>query len=782
MRVYMKTLIYWGSANGYHDRPRTELPTLMASAVAAADFNRDGYVDLALANRGTEGGDRHGYHLNRESYIYWNGARGFSTDRRTSIPSISAIDTAAGDLNGDEYPDLVLANNDEQNNSVYLYWGGAGGFSESRRWEHQGGDPVGVLLADLDGDSHLEMVLTHKDNRAEVWRGSKRGPAESAWMEVPTQGAVRARAADLNRDGSVDLVFANKKSETSYVYWGDPSGFDADRRLELPTLNASDAAVADFNRDGWMDLAFSNEHDGKTFDIPSYLYWNSPHGFHAAHRTELQGFGAVSTAAGDLNRDGHADLVLINRNSGSEDRIDTFIYWGNPYHYYSAASLTTLPNSSSPASVADFNQDGWVDIVMPHGLLYWGDPEGYDPERKLQLPVKRGTGTAVADLNRDGYLDLVLSTLKVEGTRYSSSASVVWGTGQGFDAEGATPLTLSTKITQSPTIADLDKDGHLDLIFPDVDSGRVEFFWGAKDGTYSNDRSSQLDVQPCSVVEVADLNEDGWLDLIVGGGWNTKEYGQPTREITILWGGQDGFDAARSLKLEAYDSLEHAVADLNRDGYLDLVVTNYHAYMTRTIPAFIYWGGADRTFSENRRSHLPAESSGALTVADFNQDGWMDIVVFNHLERGDHGAGTNIYWGGPEGYSFLRRQWVQTFGPHFGTRRDVGNIYHRKLEEEYFSSPLAIPAGRIPARLNWKAQTPHGTGLEFQLRSSADHSQLAAADWTGPDGTASAYTQPGSRIEVPAPHRWLQYRVVFTTPDGGNTAVLDEVSIDTKSP
>lgn len=776
--VYMKALIYWGSANGYHDRPRTELPTLMASGVTAADFNRDGYVDLAFANRGTEGGERHGYYLNRESYIYWNGPRGFNSERRTSIPSISAIDTAAGDLNGDDYPDLLLVNNDEQNKSVYLYWGSAEGFSETRRWEHQGGDPVGALLADLDMDGNLDLVLMHQDDRAQIWRGTDRGLGKAAGTELPTQKAMRGRSADLNRDGKIDLVFANQKSDTSYLYWGGESGFAPDRRLELPTQHATDVSLADFNRDGWIDVVFSNEYDDETFDVRSYLYWNGPTGFHSAHRTELQGFGPVSTSAGDLNRDGHTDLLLINRNSGSKNRIDTFIYWGNPYHHYSAASLSTLPDSSSAPSVADFNQDGWVDIVFPHGLLYWGSPDGYDPQRKLQLPVEGGTGTAVADLNRDGYLDLVVSTLKREGTNYSSSAKILWGADNGIESEGATQLTLATQITQSPTVADFNKDGYLDLVFPDVDSDQVDFFWGGEDGDYHQHRSSHLKVQPCSVVEVADLNDDDWLDLIVGGGWNVREFGQPTRMVTILWGGRDGFQLERSLQLEAYDSLEHAVADLNRDGSLDIVMSNYHAYLTRTIPAFIYWGGADRTFSEKRRSHLPAESSGALTVADLNQDSWMDIVVFNHLQRGDHGAGTNIFWGGPAGYSFSRRHWLQTFGPHFGTRRDVGNIYHRRLEEEYISVPLQIPTGKIPSRLGWRAQTPHGTGLQFQLRSATYESRLAASDWTGPEGAATSYKQPESPITIPPEHRWMQYRVLFTTPDGGNTAVLEEVSID----
>jgi hypothetical protein len=232
------------------------------------------------------------------------------------------------------------------------------------------------------------------------------------------------------------------------------------------------------------------------------------------------------------------------------------------------------------------------------------------------------------------------------------------------------------------------------------------------------------------------------------------------------------------LRLEAYDAIEQAVADLNKDGYLDIVMTNYHAGTTRTLPVFIYWGGPEGSYSESRRTSLPGESTSSVQVLDLNQDGWLDIIVSNHVDRGDHGAGTNIFWGGPKGYSYERRHWIPSFGSHFSVRYDVGNIYTRKLEEEYFSAPLPVPAGKVPSRLSWKASTPHGTAVKFQVRSAASKEGLTAAPWQGPPGTNSFYEKPEAALNVQTDHRWLQYRVVFSTPDGGSTPVLEEVIIE----
>ena len=308
----------------------------------------------------------------------------------------------------------------------------------------------------------------------------------------------------------------------------------------------------------------------------------------------------------------------------------------------------------------------------------------------------------------------------------------------------------------------------------------MEIFWGTAQGTFSRRHHSSLQVQPSSTVEVADLNADGWLDMIVGGGWDSEQFGRPTQHISILWGSREGYSEDRILRLEGYDPLEHAVADLNRDGFLDIVTSNYHAYFTRSIPAFIYWGSAEGSYSESRRSHLPAESSGALTVADLNQDGWYDIVVFNHLDQGDHGAGTYIYWGSPQGYSADRRHWIQTFGPHFGARKDIGNIYDRKLRETYRSAPLQLPEGKQASRLRWEAATPHGTGVQLQLRSAASESALAEAAWTGPKGKGDHFKDSGAALDLPGSHRWLQYHATLTTPNGGSTPVLEAVHIDVR--
>ena len=252
------------------------------------------------------------------------------------------------------------------------------------------------------------------------------------------------------------------------------------------------------------------------------------------------------------------------------------------------------------------------------------------------------------------------------GEKQKPTGFILWGGETGYDWSRRSELKLNTLISQSPTIADLNKDG-----FPGSGFLRRGQPSG---GALLGNGPRNLQPESSFLAPGPALLHGGGRRLecrrLVGHdrgrrlGFRAIRPADPTHLHPL--GSREGYSEDRILRLEGYDPLEHAVADLNRDGFLDIVTSNYHAYFTRSIPAFIYWGSAEGSYSESRRSHLPAESSGALTVADLNQDGWYDIAVFNHLDRGDHGAGTYIYWGGPQGYSADRRHWIQTFGPHFG--------------------------------------------------------------------------------------------------------------------
>ena len=208
-----------------------------------------------------------------------------------------------------------------------------------------------------------------------------------------------------------------------------------------------------------------------------------------------------------------------------------------------------------------------------------------------------------------------------------------------------------------------------------------------------------------------------------------------------------------------------------------MALSNYMSETTRALPLFIYWGDDIASFSNRRRTELPADSSAGIQTIDLNHDGYREIVIHNHLRDANHSINSAIYWNGPDGFSRRRRTMLPTFGPHFSQAVDPGNLYTRELEEEYVSPAVEIPAGKTPAELSWRSQEPHGAQLRFQVRMAVSRKALQDTSWSGPQGSDTYFETSGADLPLQQAGRLLQYRAVFQSPDGGAWPILDEVSI-----
>ena len=519
--------------------------------MAAADLNGDGYPDLVFANQGTERGlENISPPTSSDSYIYWGSATGFSPDRRESLATKGARDVIVADLNRDGYPDIAFVNNSGQTQEVHIFWGSATGYSNIRVETTPVPQPTSVRAGEVNGDDDPDLVETTaaqpKTNSATslnqnpervqdityVFLGSPKGFDRDKAIQLPAYQAQDSCVSDFNDDRFPDIAIANKSDGQtsvvpSFVYWGSKSGFSPDRRTELPTLGATSVACADLNHDGYSDLVFANSDDGKTFDVPSYIYWGSANGVAPYLRTGLQGFGTVDVNVADLNGDGNHDVLLVNRHSGNAKGVNTHIFWGNPHHYYSTASMTSLPGFGTyGTTVADVNDDGYPDVVLcnssiAESYIYWGSKEGFSVDRRTAVWVGPAYVSHAADVNHDGYLDLVFGGI----TNGRNAATILWGSSKGYSDKNETVLHLKSDKRGASLdfhIADLNRDGYLDLIFLGGYFGELQTFWGSAEG-YSESRTWTGTAPYGGMLTLADLDGDGYLDFILSGGFDPKK-------------------------------------------------------------------------------------------------------------------------------------------------------------------------------------------------------------------------------------------------------------------
>lgn len=302
------SLVYAGGPDGPSSADPLRLPGVGASAVTVHDVNQDGHPDLFLSNR-YDGSSFSESAYTLHSTLYLGGEGGLSADRSQSVETLGAADAAFDDLDQDGWVDLVVASGTLFAQESTVFRGGPDGFSPALTLPTAA--PEGLALADWNGDGWTDLffanfyeTLVLDIDSPLYWGGPGGFSAEDAsW--IPTHGATDALAADLDGDGCQELVVANAMTGNiaemnfevdSEVWRGSPEG-PSERMASLPTVSAAAVSAGDLDADGDLDLVFANRYapDGSP-EGSSVIYWNDD-GFDPADRLELPTVGAAGVSA-----------------------------------------------------------------------------------------------------------------------------------------------------------------------------------------------------------------------------------------------------------------------------------------------------------------------------------------------------------------------------------------------------------------------------------------------------------------------------------------------------
>ncbi|MBA3915677.1 MAG: VCBS repeat-containing protein [Acidobacteriales bacterium] len=320
----------------------------------------------------------------------------------------------------------------------------------------------------------------------------------------------------------------------------------------------------------------------------------------------------VAIATGDFNKDGAQDVAAVCSQQLCGLGIEVLMGHGDGT-FASPVLYATGDRPDDAIAVADFNQDGNLDIAAPDFLdsnvtVLLGNGDGTFRPPILSAGLDSVTNLSAGDFNNDGVVDLALAGSEGD----VGCLTILLGNGDGTFRP---PLSMSVPgYVLSQAVADLNADGNLDVVWGYTGAqvllgngngtfrlGQIYTFAGVGDG-----------------IALGDLNGDGILDIASAGNFYAD----------VLLGNGDG-TFGRDMKFPLIEGGGTTqIADMNGDGIPDVVFEDGGTDYTSQVA--IVLGHGDGTFGPENFFPSGQSDSDLLTV-DVNGDRQPDVLVADYF-------------------------------------------------------------------------------------------------------------------------------------------------------
>lgn len=631
-------------------------------SIKATDFNRDGWLDVVTSNREAHNAGvflgyyatvvfwQQSYSTGTSSLSYFVVVSDFNNDTNADFAVVnSAYDnigillgdgngtfsdeimfstitnsrpqvTSVGDINNDGQMDIALCNT--MTDSVTIAFGcGNGTFINQKTYSTgENSSPSFTATGDFNKDGRLDLCVVNEGTSnvgillsfdyatfkvSSTLNGDK--------FSIPKWIVL----TDFNNDGLLDIAIANYASRNIGIFFGHGNLTFSEQKTYSTGNGASPYMIAtnDFNNDAIMDIAIANYDGGNIGILLGY-----GNGSFAEANTYSTGTKSQPNTIdfGDFNNDSYLDMVVTNRGTNT---VGILLGYGNGT-FAEQKTMSTGSNTGPRAvAVGDMNDDNILDLIVANEAAHnaylfigYGNGTFTKPTTILQGNYSFPHSVVVGYFNKDSFLDFAIAN------RGNNNVGVLLGYGNGSFTSQVTYSTGYNSITLTLIVVDINYDNNSDIAAVNLGTDSVSIFFGYGDGSFTQQIlfSAGAGYQPNGVA-FADLNGDNQIDFAISNlldGSATiflRDGSQPFLTMATYSAGNNSHPKAM------------AVADLNNDTNLDIIVANHD---DDSIGLFFGYGNG--TFKNQEVYSIGKGSKpSSVTFGDFNNDRLLDIVVAN---------------------------------------------------------------------------------------------------------------------------------------------------------
>ena len=573
-------------------------------SLPTGDFNNDGHLDMIITN------------IRWNEFVmflgYGNGSFTYETIYRMNH-YWWRLEVA--DLDGDTHLDLVLAYSDEKDDHVHLnvlLGYGNGSFGKQITYQTGCNYDGMIVIEDFNKDNQLDILIVNLNGIISMLLGIGHGIFANPVIHSIDDFIYSMAVGDLNNDTILDIIFANPSQDRISVLFGHGNGSFVKKPIHSPIFYPKSIVVSDLNNDTVLDVVIRRG----DFDDHVSVFIGFGNGSFENPLDIFSGDGIIDANLGDLNNDNRTDIVVVNY---KESNMHLLLGYGNG----SFANYSTYLTGQGPtlAVIADFNDDRRSDIVVANYEDYGISVFIYSLIDLTSESITSGWSNGsrlqcidANDFNNDNILDIVVVNY---GTK---NLVLLLGHGDGsFEIQTVVQLDWNSD-PRSITIGDFNRDNQLDIAIANAGTYNIDMLLGDGRGASIRQKNDGYSLdRPPSIIEAEDFNHDGLSEVILV--YDNSD------DIDILIVYDPGNFTDQIVYSTDFDPDTVVIGDFNEDQILDIVLL-----FSNEKKIGILFGHGDGSFT-NHTTYSTGGSVGLVALGHFNNDNHLDIVFANNDKR-----------------------------------------------------------------------------------------------------------------------------------------------------